>query len=157
LLVLPFIVFIKSGDKLEGEAIIHEHMHILWSVYGGMTTLFYILMQVAWVINVHILWIPVIILSWLLLSEFLAFTYTKKLATKMGLSARSFSKKVIIKYVLFYGSYIALMFTANTFINDLGLMLAFLVALYWVLGKVWQKVFEKLKLSNGEANEVQGG
>lgn len=150
---LPIFVRIKSKPHLKYEAIIHEHMHIAWFVYGGQLAILYTALLFLWWFDASTIVFVLTVFAWMILQEYLAFTSTRKYAhDNKWPETRPFDKVVVMKYLAVYGSYAFIMSFAIAQVTKVvgqslvgvGISLLIAIGVSMVLSWIWYPIFAKM-------------
>jgi len=123
--LLPFYVSIGWNDAVDKtEAMIHELVHDHYFIYGYQTavmyvTLMFVMVGVVLKTPLSILGAILVPLGFMLFQEYLAFTYTHRVAAEFGIDVREWSYKIFTKYLIYYTCWIgfiaSVMYIGNTF------------------------------------------
>lgn len=104
--IFPAFVYASEVAELPRkdnmESIIHEHVHIMWLVYGFQ---FPVLIMIFALLDKWWQFIPAVF-CFLMLQEMITYEYTKKIAKEHKMEFRGFNLNVVLKYVYYYPSYI---------------------------------------------------
>jgi hypothetical protein len=157
--ILPFFSMVRSKKRFT-EAIIHEHFHMRWMIYGFQTAFAYLLIAISSLLSYPFSYIVggAFVLAWMLLQEYMAFNSTKNYADAMRFKGvRSFNKDIVKKYAVFYGSVIV----AFILLHPLkqvrwSLYMLCLIGAVFLLGKMWYYFYAKWGWLKKEEDRLNG-
>ena len=157
--ILPFFSRVRSKKRFT-EAVIHEHYHMRWMIYGFQTAFAYLLISISSLLPYPFSYIlgGAFVLAWMLLQEFLAFNSTEKYAASKGFKGvRGFNKDIIKKYAVFYGSVIVTFILLHPLKQiRWSLYMLCLIGSVLLLGKIWFYFYSKWGWLKKQGDELNG-
>jgi hypothetical protein len=149
--ILPFFVKIKYFEPgIKAESIIHELAHIYFFVHKFQLVAIFLLAYLSSIISSPVFTIFIMV-SFLCVQEYLAFTKTQKIAESFGMKTRAFNIKMLVKYILVYALFISSIFFCFGILGFLvwPICLALLIILVVLIDRllpVLFKMFDKVVL-----------
>jgi hypothetical protein len=137
--LFPWFSKVKSKEKFY-EATIHEHMHIWFMVYGGMTPVIYLS---VYFLYKNYIGLALFIIAWMIINEYLAFTFTHDFAKGKGFDTRTFTAQTLGKYLCLYGSVMTFIVIYQMLDMNVIVFLIAVALTYKILLKVWYIIFKK--------------
>ena len=141
----PFFVSVGYSSLVDKtEAIIHELVHDNLFIYGFQTAVFYFVLAFVNAAIIMPLWWTVLLafcmlVTFMVLQELVTFGKTNRIAAEFGFRTRVFSWFILVKYVLFYTTWVVFLgvdIWLMSYVNYVIALLALIVGL-WGVNKVF--------------------